>query len=299
MVGSALLRHLYTAGFCNVVAPSSSQLDLRNQVAVDDFFSLEKPDYVFLAAAKVGGVQANIDAPAEFLYENLMIEMNVIDAARKHGVKKLMLIASAAVYPRDAKQPLAESSLLTGPYEPTNEAYGIAKTAGIKYCEYLNKQYGLQFFSVTPMNMYGPGDNYDPAKSHVIPGMIRRFYEAKSANLSEVVVWGTGNPVREFLYSDDMADACMLLMDNYEGCGPVNIGTGQPVTIAQLANTVAKIVRYTGSISFDNTKPDGAPIRTMDLTVLSEMGWSPKVSLEEGLANSYADFLAGNGRMTR
>lgn len=299
MVGSALLRRLERDGFDRVISPSSKYLDLRNQATVEAFFASEKPSYVFLAAAKVGGVQANATAAADFLYDNLMIEMNVIEAAYRHGVEKLMLIASAAVYPRDATQPLSEESLLSGPFEPTNEAYGLAKTAGIKYCDYLNTQFGASFMSVTPINMYGPGDNYDLEKSHVIPGMIRRFDEAKKCGAGQVVLWGTGTPIREFLYSDDMADACMLLMNQYKGCGPVNVGTGEPVSIKQLATLVAEVVGYQGEIIFDASKPDGAPIRTMDITQLKNLGWEPGVSLKQGLSLAYKDYCEGDIRRIR
>lgn len=299
MVGSAILRRLALEGFENVVAPSSKELDLRDQRAVEAFFGREKPEYVFLAAARVGGVQANIDSPADFLYDNLMIEMNVINAAFRHRTKRLLLVASAAVYPRNAEQPLREESLLTAPYEPTNEAYGIAKTAGMKYCEYLNRQHETDFLSVTPTNMYGPGDNYDPVKSHVVPGMVRRFHEAKASGASEVVIWGTGSPVRDFLHSDDMAAACMLLMREFQGSGPVNVASGHAVSIAELAKAIGESVGFRGEIRFDPSKPDGAPMRAMDISILRSMGWAPKIPLVEGLSAAYRDYLAGETRAER
>lgn len=292
MVGSALLRRLEDAGYRNIVAPMSKELDLRNQSEVKCFFRQEQPDYVFLTAAKVGSVQANIESPLDFLYDNAMIVLNVMRAASVSSVRRLMLIASTAVYPRDASQPVSESSLLTGAFEPSNEAYALAKTVGVKYCQYSSLHDPGKFIAVTPSNIYGPGDKYGARIAHVVPAMIRRFHEAKLAGVNSVTVWGSGKQVREFLYVDDVAEACLLLMDKHEGCGPVNISPGTPTTIAQLAVAVARTVGFSGDIHYDASKPEGAACRTSSIATLRSYGWHPSVSLEEGLGRTYTDYLS-------
>lgn len=291
MVGSAIYRRLQSGGFNNIVAHSSAELDLRNQSAVNDFFKTEKPDYVFLAAAKVGGIIANNTYRAEFLYDNLMMETNIIEAAYRNNVTKLMLLGSSCIYPKMAPQPLKEESLLSGLLEATNEPYAIAKIAGIKLCEAYRDQYGCNFISVMPTNLYGIGDNYHPENSHVLPALIRRFHEAKENNAKEVVLWGTGTPMREFLFADDLADACLFLMQNYNEKAFVNIGTGTDLTINDLAYLVKEIVGFKGNIVLDKTKPDGTPRKLMDVSRLHALGWKHKTELKEGIELAYQDFL--------
>jgi GDP-L-fucose synthase len=291
MVGSAIFRNLTAKGFQNIITKTSVELDLRNQAAVNDFFAAEKPDYVFLAAAKVGGIYANNTFRAEFLYDNLMIETNIIHAAAKNDVKKLMFLGSACIYPKMAAQPLKEEYLLTGTLEPTNEPYAVAKIAGIKLCEAYRSQYGCNFISVMPTNLYGTGDNYDLNNSHVLPALIRKMHEAKESNADEVVVWGTGTPKREFLYSDDLADACIFLMENYNEEQLVNIGTGEDQSIADLAAIIKDIVGFKGRIVFDSTKPDGTPRKLMDVTKLHNFGWKHTIELKQGLKLVYKNFL--------
>ena len=291
MVGSAIHRHLLTIGYSNILLRSSQELDLRHQSAVDQFFDSEKPEYVFLAAAKVGGIVANNTYRADFLYDNLMIQSNVIHAAWKYGVKKLLFLGSSCIYPKMAPQPLREEYLLTGPLEQTNEPYAIAKITGIKMCEAYHQQYGCNFISVMPTNLYGPNDNYDLNNSHVLPALIRKFHEAKANKATEVVVWGTGTPRREFLHADDLADACYFLMMNYDGTDPVNIGVGEDITINELAWMVREITDYTGQIIFDTAKPDGTPRKLMDVSRLTNLGWEPKIGLREGIKAVYAQWV--------
>jgi len=291
MVGSAIKRKLEKEGFTNIVTRTSADLDLRNQQAVADFFAAEKPDYVFLAAAKVGGIVANNTYRAEFLYDNLQIQNNIINAAHQNDVKKLMFLGSSCIYPKMAPQPLKEDYLLTGPLEPTNEPYAIAKIAGIKMCDAYRDQYGCNYISVMPTNLYGYNDNYHPQNSHVLPALIRRFHESKENNAPTVTIWGTGSPRREFLFADDLADACYYLMQNYNEPGLVNIGTGEDITIADLARLVGKIVGYEGTIDFDTTKPDGTPRKLMDVNKLNNMGWKYTTALEDGIRLAYEDFI--------
>ncbi len=290
MVGSAIHRKLKAEGFTQFVQRTSAELDLRDQAAVRAFFETEKPDYVFLAAAKVGGIVANNTYRAEFLYDNLMIQSNIIDSAYQNGVEKLMFLGSSCIYPKMAPQPLKEDYLLTGLLEPTNEPYAIAKIAGIKMCDAYRSQYGANFISVMPTNLYGPNDNYHPENSHVLPAMIRRFHEAKLNGLDEVVIWGTGTPRREFLHVDDLADACYYLMQHYNEPGLVNIGVGEDISIQELATLVAKIVGYQGRISNDTSKPDGTPRKLMDVQKLTNQGWKARINLEEGIASVYGEF---------
>jgi GDP-L-fucose synthase len=287
MVGSALVRRLQQAGFQQFLLAGSSDLDLRNQLEVNEFFRKEKPEYVFLAAAKVGGILANDTYRAEFLYDNLMIEANVIHAAWLNGVKKLMFLGSSCIYPKMAPQPLQEDALLTGLLEPTNEPYAIAKIAGIKLCDAYRAQYGCNFVSVMPTNLYGPNDNYHPQNSHVLPAMIRRFHEAKRDGLSAVTIWGTGTPRREFLHVDDLADACVYLMEHYNEPGLVNIGTGEDLSILELAQLVGRIVGFEGTIHCDASKPDGTPRKLMDVQKLHKMGWKARIDLETGIRSVY------------
>jgi GDP-L-fucose synthase len=300
MVGSAIVRALKSQGHQNIVTRTHAELDLTNQAAVNDFFEREQPDQVYLAAAKVGGIYANNTYPAEFIYQNLMIEANIIHAAWKNGVNKLLFLGSSCIYPKLADQPMREDALLSGYLEPTNEPYAIAKIAGIKLCESYNRQYGVDYRSVMPTNLYGPGDNYHPENSHVIPALIRRFHEARIAKKSEVLIWGTGSPKREFLYVDDMAAASLFVMsldkNSYDQhTSPmeshINVGFGSDVTIRELAENVAQAVGYEGKIAFDTSKPDGAPRKWMDSGRLSKLGWQPKVNLQVGLAKAYQDFL--------
>lgn len=290
MVGSAIHRRLQQAGFDNFVFRSSKELDLRNQTAVFEFLASEKPDYVFLAAAKVGGIMANNTYRAEFIYDNIQIQNNIIHGSYLAGVKKLMFLGSSCIYPKFAEQPLREDSLLTGILEPTNEPYAIAKIAGIKMCEAYRSQYGCDYISVMPTNLYGPNDNYDLTNSHVLPALIRKFHEAKLAGASNVEVWGSGKPLREFLHADDLADACVFLMENYSDASFVNIGTGVDVSIRELAETIQIIVGFEGEISWNTSKPDGTPRKLMDVSKLHSLGWKHKYDLEEGIRRVYDDF---------
>jgi GDP-L-fucose synthase len=290
MVGSAILRNLKKRGFTNFILKTSDELDLRDQQKVSAFFEKEKPEYVFLAAAKVGGIQANNIFRADFLYENLMIQNNVIHSSYKTKVKKLLFLGSSCIYPKMAPQPLKESYLLSGYLEDTNEPYAIAKIAGIKLCESYRRQYDCNFIAVMPTNLYGPNDNYNLSNSHVLPALIRKFYEAKQNNSEFVEVWGTGSPMREFLHSDDMADACVFLMENYNGQQHVNIGTGNDISIKDLALLIQRIVGYDGVIKYDHTKPDGTPRKLMDVSFLHEQGWKHQIELADGITMVYEDF---------
>lgn len=292
MVGSAILRKLQSQGFSNLMTRTSFDLDLRNQQDVFDFFATEQPQYVFLAAAKVGGIVANNTYKGEFLYDNLSIQNNVIHASYLNGVKKLLFLGSSCIYPKLAPQPLKEECLLTSELEPTNEPYAIAKIAGIKMCQAYRFQYGCQFISVMPTNLYGYNDNYHPKNSHVLPALLRRFHEAKLAQQPSVVIWGSGTPMREFLFADDLADACFFLMQNYEGDQWLNIGTGKDLTIKDLALLVKKVVGYEGKITFDTSKPDGTPRKLLDVSKINTLGWTHQVELEQGLALAYQDFVA-------
>jgi GDP-L-fucose synthase len=291
MVGSAIVRKLVAEGHENIITRSSKELDLRDQQAVAQFFSIEKPDYVFLAAAKVGGIIANNVYRADFIYENLSIQNNVIYQSYRNKVKKLMFLGSSCIYPKMAPQPLKEDYLLTGPLEETNEPYAIAKIAGIKMCDAYRAQYGCDFISVMPTNLYGYNDNYHPQNSHVLPAMIRRFHEAKVEGKNEVVIWGSGRPKREFLFADDLAEACFFLMENYSEPDPINVGVGTDLTIKELAYLIKNIVGYEGEITFDFTKPDGTPRKLMDVSKLHAKGWKHKIELEEGIKLAYQDFL--------
>jgi GDP-L-fucose synthase len=290
MVGSAIWRRLEQAGFSNLTGRTSAQLDLKNQAAVQGFFAEERPDYVFLAAAKVGGILANNIYRGEFLYDNLMIQCNTLDAAYRSGVKKLLFLGSSCIYPKLAPQPLKEEYLLTGLLEPTNEPYAIAKIAGIKLCDAYRSQYGCNFISVMPTNLYGPNDNYDLNSSHVLPALIRKFHEAKLKGDPVVTLWGSGKPRREFLHADDLADACLFLMQGYDEPGFVNIGTGEDLEIKELARMISRIAGYTGEIVHDLSKPDGTPRKLMDVTKLQQLGWKASISLEEGLERTYGEF---------
>lgn len=296
MVGSAILRCLERQGFTNLVYASSAELDLKDTKKVNGFFSAEKPEYVFLAAAKVGGILANDTYPADFLYDNLMIQNNVIHAAYQYKAEKLLFLGSSCIYPKLAAQPIKEDSLLSGYLEKTNEAYAIAKIAGIKLCQAYFKQHGCRFISVMPTNMYGFGDNYHPENSHVLPALLRRFHEAKTGNKPEVAIWGSGTPLREFMFSDDLAEACVFLMKTYEDPELINVGTGEEISILNLAKLIADVVGYEGNIIFDATKPDGTPRKLMDSTRLKALGYRHRVSLREGIEVTYRDFL---GRMVR
>lgn len=299
MVGSAIVRKLRADGYDNIICRTHGELDLKNQSAVNAFFSEEKPEYVFLAAAKVGGIVANSNALADFMYDNMIMEMNVIHAAWQNGVKKLEFLGSSCIYPKMAPQPMPESCLLTSALEPTNEAYALAKISGLKYCEYLNRQYGTDYISVMPTNLYGPNDNYHPEHSHVLPALIRRFHEAKISGAEEVTCWGTGTPLREFLYVDDLADACVFLMNNYSGNETVNVGTGKELTIKQLTELVAEIVGYTGKIKWDPSCPDGTPRKLLDVSKLERLGWTYKTELRDGIRLAYKDFLENPVRAER
>ena len=294
MVGSAIVRQLQKQGYNNLILRTHSQLNLTRQHEVESFFAAEKPEYVFLAAAKVGGIVANNSAPADFMYQNMMIEMNVIHSAWRNGCKKILFLGSSCIYPRLAPQPMRENCLLTSALEPTNEAYALAKISGLKYCEYLNRQYGTDYISVMPTNLYGPNDNYHPENSHVLPALIRRFHEAKINGLQTVICWGDGTPLREFLYVDDLADLCLLLMNTYSGNETVNAGTGKEITIKDLTQTVARIIGYKGQIEWDTTRPNGTPRKLLDISKAQSMGWNPATSLEEGIRLAYMDFLQQN-----
>jgi len=290
MVGSAILRKLQKEGFKNLITRTSSELDLKDQVKVRSFFETERPDYIFLAAAKVGGIMANNTYRAEFLYDNLMIQSNVIDSAYRTGATKLMFLGSSCIYPKMAPQPLKEEYLLTGPLEPTNEPYAIAKITGIEMCDAYRAQYGCNFISVMPTNLYGPNDNYDLNNSHVLPALIRRFHEAKMSGAPAVTLWGTGTPKREFLHAEDVADACFFLMQNYNEPGLVNVGVGEDLEIRELAALIKKIVGYTGEIKYDTTKPDGTPRKIMDVSKLHGLGWKAAIGLEEGIRGVYEEY---------
>lgn len=291
MVGSAIVRELKRQGYENIVTRTHAELDLTDQRAVDAFFAGEKPEYVFLAAAKVGGIVANSSAPADFMYINMMLEMNVINAAWRYGCKKLEFLGSSCIYPRMAPQPMPENCLLTSALEQTNEAYAVAKISGLKYCEYLNRQYGTDFISVMPTNLYGPNDNYHPTHSHVLPALIRRFHEAKTEGLTEVTCWGDGSPLREFLYVDDLANLCVYLMNNYSGNETVNAGTGKELSIKELTEKVARIVGYEGKILWDTSKPNGTPRKLLDVSKATALGWTYSTELDEGIRLAYEDFI--------
>lgn len=299
MVGSAIVRELHRQGYENIVTRTHSELDLCNQQAVNDFFSSERPEYVFLAAAKVGGIIANNNAPADFMYDNMMLEMNVINAAWRNGCKKLEFLGSSCIYPRMAPQPMKEDCLLTSPLEQTNEAYALAKISGLKYCEYLNRQYGTDFISVMPTNLYGPNDNYHPEHSHVLPALIRRFHEAKVEGRKSVVCWGDGSPLREFLYVDDLANLCVFLMNNYSGNETVNAGTGKELSIKQLTELVAKIIGYEGRIEWDTARPNGTPRKLLDVSKSQALGWHYQTELADGIRLAYEDFLNNPMRAER
>ena len=299
MVGSAICRELERQGYTNIITRTHAQLDLCRQDAVDAFFAEEKPEYVFLAAAKVGGIQANSEAPADFMYQNMMLEMNVIYSAWRTGCRKLEFLGSSCIYPRMAPQPMKEDCLLTSPLEETNEAYALAKIAGLKYCAYLNKQYGTDYISVMPTNLYGPNDNYHPEHSHVLPALIRRFHEAKEAEAPSVTCWGDGSPLREFLYVDDLANLCVYLMNHYSGDETVNAGTGKEISIRELAELVARIVDYRGEILWDTSKPNGTPRKLLDVSKAERLGWRYKMELEDGIRLAYQDFLENPMRAER
>ncbi len=299
MVGSAIVRELQRLGYNNLVLRTHAELDLLDQVKVREFFEQEKPEYVFLAAAKVGGIVANNEAPADFLYQNMVLEMNVIHSAWQNGCKKLLFLGSSCIYPKFAPQPMKEDCLLTSSLEPTNEGYALAKISGLKYCEYLNRQYGTNYISVMPTNLYGPNDNYHPSHSHVLPALIRRFHEAKVSGASSITCWGDGSPLREFLYVDDLANLCVFLMNNYVGDETVNAGTGKEITIKELSELVAEIVGYKGKILWDTTKPNGTPRKLLDVSKSGKMGWKPSVSLREGIELTYQDFLHNPMRAER
>lgn len=299
MVGSAIVRELQRQGYTNIITRTHKELDLISQPDVDKFFEDERPEYVFLAAAKVGGIIANSENLADFMYENMMLEMNVIHAAWKHGCKKLEFLGSSCIYPRLAPQPMKEDCLLTSSLEKTNEAYALAKISGLKYCEFLNKQYGTDFISVMPTNLYGPNDNYHPRHSHVLPALIRRFHEAKENKLSQVICWGDGSPLREFLYVDDLANLCVFLMNSYSGNETVNAGTGKEISIKELAELVAKTVGFTGEIVWDTTKPNGTPRKLLDVSKARYLGWSYQTELSDGVRLAYQDFLNNPMRAER
>ena len=299
MVGSAIVRELNRQGYTNIVVRTHSDLDLTRQIEVDNFFSVEKPEYVFLAAAKVGGIEANRNQLADFMYENITLEMNVIHAAWKNNCKKLEFLGSSCIYPRMAKQPMKENCLLTSELEKTNEAYALAKISGLKYCEFLNKQYGTDYISVMPTNLYGPNDNYHLEHSHVLPAMIRKFHEAKETGKNKVICWGDGSPLREFLYVDDLANLCVFLMNNYSGQETVNAGTGKEISIRDLAYLVAKIVGFNGEIEWDSSRPNGTPRKLLDISKAEKLGWRYKTELEDGIRLAYQDFLGSNIRTER
>ncbi len=291
MVGSAIVRRLQGLGYTNLVYRRSEELDLRNQAAVNDFFATEKPQYVFLAAAKVGGIHANNTYRAEFLYDNIMMEANIVNASHQHIVQKLLFLGSSCIYPKMAPQPLKEDYLLSGELEPTNEPYAIAKIAGIKLCESYRDQYGSNFISAMPTNLYGPNDNYDLQNSHVLPALLRKFHEAKKNNIPHVEVWGSGTPKREFLHVDDLAEACVFLMNEYDGTDWLNIGTGDDISIKDLALLIKSVVGYEGELKFDSSKPEGTPRKLMDVSKLHSLGWKHSIGLKEGIEKVYADFL--------
>jgi GDP-L-fucose synthase len=291
LVGSAIVRRLQAEGYSNLLLRSSTELDLRNQSAVEQFFGAERPEFVFLAAAKVGGIHANTTYPADFIRDNLQIQTNVIDAAYRHGTRKLQFLGSSCIYPKYAPQPMPESCLLTGALEPTNEWYAVAKIAGVKMCQAYRRQYGFNAIAAMPTNLYGPGDNFDLQNSHVLPALIRKFHEAKMRGEHEVVVWGTGAPKREFLYCDDLADACVFLMQRFDGVEPINIGWGEDVSIRELAELIRDIVGFAGELRFDSSKPDGTPRKLLDVSRLDALEWKPRVSLRDGIAATYEWFV--------
>ena len=299
MVGSAIVRELQRQGYTNIITRTHKELDLTRQIEVEAFFQQEKPEYVFLAAAKVGGIIANQSALADFMYDNMILEMNVIHSAWQNGCKKLLFLGSSCIYPRLAPQPMPESCLLTSALEPTNEAYALAKISGLKYCEYLNRQYGTDFISLMPTNLYGPNDNYHPEHSHVLPALIRRFHEAKEAGLTEVTCWGDGSPLREFLYVDDLANLCVFLMNHYSGNETVNAGTGKEITIKALTELVAKVIGYEGTILWDTTRPNGTPRKLLDVSKAEGLGWRYSTELIDGIKLSYEDFLTNPMRAER
>lgn len=299
MVGSAIVRELKKQGYENIITRTHAELDLTDQKAVNEFFATEKPEYVFLAAAKVGGIEANDKAPADFMYQNMMLEMNVINAAWRNGCKKLEFLGSSCIYPRMAPQPMPESCLLTSALEKTNEAYALAKISGMKYCEYLNRQYGTDYISVMPTNLYGPNDNYHPTHSHVLPALIRRFHEAKESGAESVTCWGDGSPLREFLYVDDLANLCVFLMNNYSGNETVNAGTGKELSIRKLTELVADVIGFKGKIEWDSTKPNGTPRKLLDVSKATALGWTYSTELREGIALAYEDFLNNPMRAER
>lgn len=291
LVGSAIVRALTAENYNNLVVKSSAELDLRDSSAVNHFFRCNKPDYVFLAAARVGGILANSSYPARFIHDNLMIQLNIIEAAYRYSVKKLLFLGSSCIYPRNAPQPVREEYLLTGSLESTNEPYAVAKIAGIKMCQAYNAQFGTRFISILPANLYGPNDNFDPETSHVLPALIHKFHKAKAGGLPYVTVWGTGTPRREFLYVDDLAGACLLLMEKYDGNEPVNVGTGSDITISEAAGIVKKVVGFRGDIKYDRMKPDGTPRKLLDITRIRSLGWQAKTNLEEGIKNTYTWYM--------
>lgn len=299
LVGSAIVRRLEQDGFTNIITRRSQELDLRDQAAVNEFFQTEKPEYVFLAAAKVGGILANSTYPAQFLYDNLMIATNVINAAHQNGVKKLLNLGSSCIYPRLAPQPLKEEYLLTGPLEETNRAYAVAKIAAIELCDHYRTQYGADFISGMPTNLYGPGDNFDLKNSHVLPALMRKMIEAKERNAPTVEIWGSGTPLREFLYVDDLADACLFLMQNVSEPGPINIGTGTDLSIRDLAELIAQVVGYEGDLAFDASKPDGTPRKLMDVSRLAELGWKAQTDLKSGIEKTLAWYREQSGTLER
>jgi len=291
LVGSAVWRHLQSEGFTNLLGRISNELDLRDNDSTLAFFAKAEPQVVVLAAAKVGGIMANSTHPVEFLSDNLRIQLNILDGARQHGVQRLLFLGSSCIYPKFAPQPISEDSLLTGPLEPTNDAYAIAKIAGVLHVQALRRQYGLSYISAMPTNLYGPGDNFDPQTSHVLPALVRRFDEARHRNARAVTVWGTGTPRREFLHVDDLARACLFLLENYDEPEPINVGTGSDVTIREVAEVVARTVGYRGAIEFDDTKPDGTPRKVLDVSKITRLGWAPTIELADGLASTYAWYL--------
>lgn len=299
MVGAAIMRALRAAGYDNIITRTHAELDLTCQAAVREFFEKERPEYVFLAAAKVGGIQANSEAPADFMYDNMMLEMNVIHSAWQCGCRKLLFLGSSCIYPRLAPQPMREDCLLTSSLEQTNEAYALAKISGLRYCAYLRRQYGADFISVMPTNLYGPGDNYHPTHSHVLPALLRRFHEAREKGLTTVTCWGDGSPLREFMYVDDLASLCLFLMLNYSGEETVNAGTGKELTIRELTEMVARTVGYEGEIEWDTSKPNGTPRKLLDVSKAAAMGWTYTTELEEGLRLTYEDFLSNPMRAER
>ena len=299
MVGSAIVRELRRQGYTNIITRTHAELDLTDQRAVEEFFATERPEYVFLAAAKVGGIVANSEAPADFMYVNMMLEMNVINSAWRNGCRKLEFLGSSCIYPRMAPQPMPESCLLTSSLEQTNEAYALAKISGLKYCEYLNRQYGTDYISVMPTNLYGPNDNYHPTHSHVLPALIRRFHEAKVAGAPSVTCWGDGSPLREFLYVDDLANLCVFLMNNYSGNETVNAGTGKELTIRALTEIVAETVGYEGEILWDTEKPNGTPRKLLDVSKATALGWTARTELRDGVRMAYEDFLTNTMRAER